>query len=126
MAITQEITFATSPQKLYSALTSSEEFSAATGAPADIATDEGGSFACFGGQITGRQLELLPNERIVQAWRAGPWDAGVYSIVRFDIAAAAESSILTLQHSGIPAGSAEHLEAGWKKMYWEPLKAWLG
>lgn len=125
MAITQEITFATSPQKLYTALTSSAAFSAATNAPAEIATHEGGSFSCFGGQITGRHLELVPNTRIVQAWRAGPWDAGDYSIVRFDIRDSETAAILTLQHSGIPAGSAEHLEAGWNKMYWEPLKAWL-
>lgn len=123
MAIQQTVTINTSPEKLYESLLSSEVFSAFTGAPADIASDEGGKFACSGGQITGRHIELLPNQRIVQAWRAGPWPEGVYSIVRFDIGGTDGSAEIVLQHSGYPDGGEEHLEGGWHRMYWQPLKA---
>ncbi len=33
---------------------------------------------------------------------------------------------LTLHHVGFPEGNGEHLESGWPKMYWEPLKKYLG
>jgi len=125
MAINQTVTIKTSPEKVYNALTSATEFSKVTGAPAEIAEDEGGAFSCFGGQIVGRHLELNPNKRIVQAWRAGPWAEGVYSIVKFEINKSGASTIVNLQHTGFPEDAAEHLEGGWHKMYWEPLKAYF-
>jgi activator of HSP90 ATPase len=125
MAIKQSVTIKTTPDHLYKALMSAKEFSKLTGAPAEIANDEGGAFSCFGGQITGRHIELSPNKRIVQAWRAGPWPEGVYSIVRFEIGKSGASTKIELEHTGYPDGAEEHLESGWRKMYWEPLKAHL-
>jgi len=37
--------------------------------PTEINRELGGAFAALGGYITGRQVDLVPNERIVQAWR---------------------------------------------------------
>lgn len=125
MTIRQTISIKNSPEKIYKVLTSTTEFSEMTGAPADISEDEGGAFSCFGGQITGRHIELRPNKRIVQAWRAGPWEEGIYSIVTFEIATTGTGSTVTLEHAAYPQESSEHLEGGWHKMYWEPLKAYL-
>ena len=125
MAIQQVITIESSPSRVYSALLSTQDFGEITGAPAEIAAEEGGAFSCFGGQIVGRQLELSPDERIVQAWRAGPWPDGAYSIVRFDITEQDGATTIRLEQVGYPEGAGEHLEAGWHKMYWEPLKAYL-
>ena len=125
MTISQSISIKASPAKVYQALISAEQFSKVTGAPADISSDEGGEFSCFGGQITGRQNELIPDERIVQAWRVKAWPEGVFSEVRFDISASGDATTLELTHTGYPDDAAEHLEPGWHKMYWEPLKAYL-
>ena len=126
MAITQTVSFNTSADKVYNAITRAVEFSEVTGAPAEIASDEGGAFSCFGGQIVGRHIELKPNVRIVQAWRAtSMWPDGVYSIVTFDISQSGDSTTLMLRQSGHPDEATEHLEPGWHKMYWEPLKAYL-
>lgn len=125
MAINQAVTINTSPEKIYKALTSAKEFGEVTGAPADIAQEEGGAFSCFGGQIVGRHLELRPNERIVQAWRVGAWPDGVYSIVKFDITESGAVTTVKLEHTGFPEDAAEHLEGGWHKMYWRPLQAYL-
>ena len=32
---------------------------------------------------------------------------------------------LVLDHTGIPDGESGHLEGGWNKMYWEPLKRYV-
>ena len=126
MTITQTISFNASAERVYNALTSATEFSEVTGTPAEIASDEGGAFSCFGGQIIGRHIELKPNVRIVQAWRVtSMWAEGVYSIVTFDITPSGDSSTLTLRQAGHPDDATEHLEPGWHKMYWEPLKAYL-
>ena len=125
MPISQTVTFKSSAENVYNAITSAREFSDVTGAPAEIAQDVGGAFSCFDGQVTGRHLELIPNKRIVQAWRVGPWAEGIYSIVKFDISQSGDSTTVDLLHTGFPEDAAEHLEGGWHKMYWEPLKAYL-
>ena len=126
MKIKQTITIKASAAKVYDALTKAEQFSEVTGAPAEISLDEGGAFLMFGGEINGRQLELVPGKRIVQAWRVtNMWDDGVYSIVRFELEELGGETTLTMTHTGYPEDAAEHLETGWHKMYWEPLKAHL-
>ncbi len=126
MTIEQSVSIEASAAKVYSALTSADQFGQATGAPAEITTDEGGAFLLFGGEINGRHIELIPGQRIVQAWRVtNMWPDGVYSIVRFDLEASGDTTILSLTHTGYPEDAAGHLEPGWHKMYWEPLKAYL-
>jgi activator of HSP90 ATPase len=125
MTISQSITIKASAAKVYQAIMSAEQFSEVTGAPAEISGDEGGEFSCFGGQITGRQVELIPDQRIVQAWRVKAWPEGVYSEVRFDISGSGDATTLELTQTGYPDDAAEHLEPGWHKMYWEPLKTYL-
>lgn len=125
MSIKQTITIKASPEKIYHALMTAEVFSKVTDAPAEIAQDEGGAFSCFGGQIVGRHLELIPNKRIVQAWRVSPWPEGVYSIVKFEMSKSGASTIVNLEHTGYPNDAEEHLKGGWQKMYWQPLKAYL-
>jgi activator of HSP90 ATPase len=65
------------------------------------------------------------NKRIIQAWRVGSWPEGTYSIVKFDINESDGLTTVNLEHTGFPEEVAEHLESGWAKMYWEPLKAYL-
>ena len=126
MTIEQSINIKASAAKVYDALTSADQFSKVTGAPAKIASEEGGAFLMFGGEINGRHLELKPGQRIVQAWRVtNMWPEGVYSVVRFDLAESDGETTLTLTHTGYPDDDTEHLEPGWHKMYWDPLKAYL-
>ncbi len=125
MTISQSITIKTSAANVYKAITSADQFGEVTGAPAEISPDEGGAFSCFGGQITGRHIELIPGQRIVQAWRVKAWPGGVYSVVRFDLSESGDATTVEPVHTGYPDDAAEHLEPGWHKMYWEPLKAFL-
>lgn len=85
--IHQEVDFKASPQQpqqLYEALTDAERFTAFSQQPAEIHCEPGSTFRCFDGQISGRILDLVPNRRIVQAWRMGMWPEGLFSIVRFE------------------------------------------
>jgi activator of HSP90 ATPase len=79
----------------------------------------------FGGIILGRHIELVPHERIVQAWREKDWTAGVYSIVRFQLAEQGAQTKLVFDHTGFPQGAAEHLAPGWWSHYWEPLRKYI-
>ena len=124
-SIHNEVVFPASLQHVYQALTDSKQFSDVTGAPAEIGREEGAAFSCFGGMITGRHVVLLPNQLIIQAWRSGNWDEGVYSIVRFELKAQGTGTLLIFDHTGFPVEHLEHLASGWQKMYWDNLQKYL-
>lgn len=89
--------------------------------PATIDAVPGGLFSLFGGYITGRQIELVANERLVQAWRSASSPAGAYSIATFRLLEQATGTKIALDHAGFPLGQAEHLSAGWHVNYWQPM-----
>ncbi len=131
-AIHQEPVFTANRKRLYEALTDAGQFDkviqlsgvmqgAKSSMPTAISTAEGGAFALFGGYITGRQLELQPQQLIVQAWRAGSWGAGLYSIAHFQLVDHENGSQIIFDHRGFPNDQAEHLAAGWQANYWTPL-----
>ena len=137
-AIHQEVVFKASRKRVYDALTEAKQFdqvvrlSAAMQsgmAPAknvtELGREAGDAFSAFGGYITGRIVELVPNERIVQAWRSASWDPGAYSIAKFVLSDQGSDTRLVFDHAGFPQGEAQHLAEGWKANYWEPLKKFL-
>jgi uncharacterized protein YndB with AHSA1/START domain len=126
MSIHQEVVLPASPDRVYAVLTNGAQFTEATaGRAAEIAAADGGAFTLFGGAIHGRQIELVPGARVVQAWRTKMWEPGVYSLVRFTLVAEGAGTKVVLDHSGFPDGQQEHLAAGWAANYWEPLTKYL-
>jgi uncharacterized protein YndB with AHSA1/START domain len=91
--------FQVAPQRIYDALLDSKQFAAFSGMPAEIDPKAGGAFTMFGGLVVGRNVELVPNQIIVQAWRPTHWDPDVYSIVKF---------VLKPQGSATAPGSGPH------------------
>jgi activator of HSP90 ATPase len=120
-AIHYDLDFKASPERFYEAILDEKQFAAFSGMAAKIDRVAGGAFTMFGALIEGRTVELVPNERIVQAWRPAHWDAGVYSIVRFELKPATAGTSLSFDHIGFPVGDYDHLDWGWKNHYWEPL-----
>lgn len=126
-AIHQEIDFKAGPARIYEALLDTKQFIAFSGGrAAEIHREAGGAFSIFAGHIVGRNLELVPNRRIVQAWRVVPWPEGIYSVARFEFLEQGSGSRVVLDHTGFPPELAEHLESGWNENYWTPLQKYLG
>jgi activator of HSP90 ATPase len=117
----QEVDFKSSAQRIYEALLDSKQFSAFSGEPAHIDRRAGGAFFMFAGKIVGRNIELVRSRRIVQAWRLASWNEGVYSIVKFELKERATETRVLLDHTGFPEGAFDHLNAGWRMRYWDPL-----
>jgi activator of HSP90 ATPase len=137
-SIHQEAVFKASRKRVYEALTDTKQFdkiiklspemqagkSFGT-TPTAISREVGGAFSIFGGHIIGRQIELVPNQRIVQAWRVVDWDPGVYSIAKFELLERGAGTKLVFDHTGFPKGDAEHLAEGWKSHYWDSIDKFL-
>ncbi len=122
----QEIELKAPPQRIYEIILDSKQFAAFTGMPATIDPAAGGAFSMFGGMIVGRNVELIPSQRIVQAWRPTHWDPGVYSVVKFELKPQGNGTTLILDHTGFPEGEYDSLFKGWGLRYWDPLKKYLG
>jgi activator of HSP90 ATPase len=121
----QEIDYKATPQRIYEVLLDAKQFAAFTGMAAEIDSKAGGAFTLFGGLVVGRNVELIPNQRIVQAWRPTHWDEGVYSIVKFDMKTQPSGTVVVLDHTGFPQGDFDTLDQGWHSHYWDPLKKFL-
>lgn len=137
-SIHQEPLFKASRKRVYEALIDTDQFDKviqlsgvmSSGMslgtkPTEIGREAGAAFTIFGGYITGRQIELVPNERIVQAWRVGSWNPGVYSIAKFDLVEQGSETKILFDHTGFPKADGRHLADGWKAHYWEPLEKLL-
>jgi activator of HSP90 ATPase len=110
-----------SPARVYEVLLDEKQFAACTGLPAEIDPKAGGAFSMFKGQIVGRNIELIPAQRVVQAWRPAHWPPGIYSIVRFELKPQGSGTLIALDHTGFPEGDFDSLKSGWRSHYWEPL-----
>jgi activator of HSP90 ATPase len=137
-AIHQERVFKASRDRVYTALTNTKQFDqverladpaqlamAAGSTPTSISSEAGGTFTLFGGHIIGRQIELIPAKRIVQAWREVSWNEGVYSIAKFQLVEESSGTRLVFDHTGFPKGRAQSLAEGWQGHYWGPLEKYL-
>jgi uncharacterized protein YndB with AHSA1/START domain len=131
MSIHQEAVINASPARVYECLTNGEIFSAATEMPAQVGDREGEPFSLFGGRVEGRQIELVPGERVVQAWRFGgahpeAWEPGVYSVVRFTLRPEGDATRFVIDHTGIPRESEARIDSGYPAFYGDPLNRYLG
>src|SRR5271155_922990 len=137
-SIHQEPVFKASRKRVYEALTDFKQFQQVTllsaavqsgmakgNIPALIVAEPGGAFKLFNGFILGRNLELVPNERLVQAWRVAYWPAGDWSIAKFVLIEQGSETKLVFDHTGFPKGDADHLIEGWNGNYWQPLAKFL-
>jgi len=133
-AIHQEVSFKAPRGRVYAVLTDAREFQKAvalSGAvasgkvnaniPAQIGREAGAAFSIFGGFVGGRIIELVPDVRLVQAWRPQDWPPGVYSIVKFELVDQGTGTRLVFDQTGFPASDAEQLAQGWKMNYWRPM-----
>ena len=130
MLIHQEAIIRANPQAVYDVLTDGRKFAAATGMRAQLSDREGETFSVFDGRIEGRQIELVPGERIVQAWRFGAnhpdvWDAGVYSVVRFTLIGQEDGTRFIIDHVGVPPEWHDHLSSGYPDFYIKPVERYF-
>lgn len=123
--IQQAAKFYASPETLFEMYMDSETHSAATGAPAKMSRELGGSWSAHGGQIGGKNLMILPGRMIVQAWRAAHWRKEDISVLILCFSKLSDGARLDLVHVGVPEYDHEGVSQGWPKYYWEPWRLYI-
>jgi activator of HSP90 ATPase len=123
--IKQSAAFKARPHEVYEALMDAKKHAKFTGGKARISREVGGKFTVFDAYATGVNLELTPDKKIVQSWRAEDWPEGVYSKAAFVLKEAAGGTTLTFTQTGVPAEFAAEIAQGWRDYYWKPMKKML-
>jgi activator of HSP90 ATPase len=121
--IHQTMTFKATPHQVYEALMDSAQHAQFSGATAHISRQVGGEFSTYDGYIQGRNVELVPDARIVQRWRASDWPEGVDSEITFELTALPSGTRLRFTHRGVPDEQHDAIKQGWIDYYWKPMKA---
>ena len=123
--IRQSVTFKASPHDVYESLMDSDEHARFTDSQVSISRKVGGAFSVYGGEIEGVNLELVPDQKIVQSWRYSDWPDNHYSKVTFIFKEVSGSTRLTFTQTGVPEEFYDDIRQGWRDYYWEPMKEML-
>jgi uncharacterized protein YndB with AHSA1/START domain len=114
------------PQQIYDAWLDSRGHSEMTGSTAEMSDEPGADVSAWGGYIRGRNLELVPAERIVQSWRTSKFtDEHDDSVITVLLEETGDGTLLTLIHSNVPDGQTSYEQGGWQRSYFEPMTAYF-
>ncbi|MBW6478210.1 MAG: SRPBCC domain-containing protein [Bacteroidales bacterium] len=106
-----------SPEEVYRALTNPFTIQLWTDAPVTMEEKAGTEFSILGGNITGRNIEFIPNQMIRQVW----YFDGSESEVLIKIFPDKSNTRIIVEQSGIPEDAYENILEGWKESYLGPL-----
>jgi activator of HSP90 ATPase len=113
------------PFNLYEAWLSSEGHANLTGSPANASDQVDGEFRAWDGYIWGRNLELEPGKRILQAWRTSEFDKSAPdSLVEIRFEPSGKETKVTIRHWNLPADGTQY-QQGWIDFYFSPMKAYF-
>ena len=119
-------TIPASAQDIYDAWLDSLAHTEMTGAEAIQSDQLGAEVAAWDGYISGRNLELVPGERIVQSWRTTEFtDEHADSIITVTLEDTADGTLLTLRHTNVPADQTSYEQGGWQEHYFEPMQEYF-
>ena len=117
--------FEAEPSEIYNAWLDSELHGKMTGGEADCSKELGKPFSAWDGYISGTNIELIENEKIVQNWRTSEFaENDEDSLLQITLAKVSEGSELTLKHTNIPEGQIQYLQ-GWHDHYLTPMKTFF-
>jgi uncharacterized protein YndB with AHSA1/START domain len=124
--IRQTVFIPAPPREVYEALLDPEKHAEFTGVEATGDPVVGGELTAYEGYISGRILELVEGEKIVESWSTTEWPEGAPpSRLELTLRPKDGGTELTMVHSEVPAEQAESYRQGWIDHYWEPLQRYF-
>ena len=121
--IKHKVRFKSPPETIYELLADSRKRTEVTGREALMSDKVGGKFSTDAGQVTGVIVDLVPGQRLVQAWRRKDFPEGIYSMAAITLAPTPRGGTeLVLTHRGVPKHLLDQIEDYWRLEYWAPMK----
>ena len=110
------------PPEVFEALMDEKQHAALTKGEARISRHIGGAFTTFDGWASGKQVELVPDKKIVQSWRAEDWPAGTVSMCTYTLSEVKDGTRIQFIQTDVPKAFVKSVAKGWNDFYWRPLK----
>jgi uncharacterized protein YndB with AHSA1/START domain len=124
--IKHRVKFKAPPATIYDLLADSRKHTAVTGKKANISREIGGAFSASGDDVSGVIVDLVPGQRIVQAWRHRRFPEGIFSMATMTMSPTnGGGTELVLTHRGVPKDLIPDTERAWREQYWVRIKAFL-
>lgn len=108
------------PSDVYIALTNPITLKLWTGEEAEMSTEPGSEFSLWEGSIVGKNLEFIPDKKIVQEWFFGEQEEP--SIVTMLLHDHKHGTSVELTHTNIPDDDFEEFVDGWNHSYFGALR----
>ena len=108
------------PDEVYKALTLPTTIELWTGEAAEMSTQSGDEFSLWDGSIVGKNLEFVPDKKIVQQWYFG--EQSQASIVTLSLHPHKQGTSVELTHTNIPDEDYEDILQGWNESYFGSLQ----
>ncbi len=126
-SIEQEIVINSTPHEIYEVFMDAKKHSKLTENKVKVSREVGGSFSIFEGALSGKNVELIQDKKIVQTWRGDgeTWPKGYYSTITLILEPNDKGTLIKFTHVDLPEASYESVKEGWDTYYWEPLKEML-
>lgn len=118
-----ELEIIADPEEVFAALTVPFQIELWSGYPADMKAEVGYVFSLWEGDITGVNLEIVPNRLLVQEWFFGEQEE--QSVVRITLQKVKMGTKVMLHHTHIPDDVYEEITEGWREYYWGSIKGML-
>ncbi len=113
------------PQDVFTALTNPFTIELWSGDKATMNKEIGSEFSLWGGDIIGKNLEIVENEKLVQQWYFGEEEDEIPSIVTMKIWKKGGGSSVELNHTNIPNEAYDNIVEGWNESYLGAVKLLL-
>lgn len=115
-------TYQVEPSKIYRAWLDSKLHSNMTGGEAECSNTIGAYFSAWNGYITGENVALVENQKIVQSWRTSEFaESDKDSLLTIELNKIHEGTEIILTHTNIPEGQTQY-KKGWIDNYFTPMK----
>jgi len=122
MEFTITVQFPVPASEIYDFWLNGDQHAAMTGAPATGTAEIGAEFTAWDGYIWGKNIDLVPNERIVQSWRTSEFlEEDEDSLLEVHLKSLEKGCELTITHSRIPDNQPDYKQ-GWEDHYFTPMK----
>src|SRR6185436_12753675 len=123
-AIEQKILFPGAPAaELFDIFVNPKKHSAIHGgAGTKISNKEGDSFSSLNGNLNGKNLLIVPDRMIVQAWRGNVWEKDdLDSVLALVFSDTRTGGQIEMVHAFTPNQFTEL----WNEIYWQPMKEFI-
>jgi uncharacterized protein YndB with AHSA1/START domain len=113
-------TLSANPADVFNALTNKKILEIWTGESAEMKPVAGTEFSLWDGSITGKNLEVVENKKIVQQWYFGEEEGE--SIVTLKLHPHRKGTSVELIHTNIPDEAFKNISEGWDEDFFGALK----